>query len=95
MVFIFSRTFAANSRLTARSGPLTATSIGGVEPKRITRVTMSLGSKLTLAPVNSFVKTPRSLSCNASIRTPAFGLNCTASHASSGPPFHWWMRLTG
>ena len=44
----FSRTLSAKARSLSRFGPLTATSIGVGEPRLITRLTMSRGSKENL-----------------------------------------------
>ncbi len=57
----------ANARLDAKFKPLTATSIGVGDPRLITRLTMSLGSKEKLTSGICAANFPRKRSFNASI----------------------------
>ncbi len=81
----FARSRSAYWRLSARFGPLTATSIGVGAPKLITRLTMSLGSNEKRTPGNSWANLWRSRSFKSSMRIPVPGLSCTCSTASSEP----------
>ena len=71
----------------ARFGPLTATSMGVGEPRLITRLTISLGSKEKLTSGICARNAWRSRSFNPSILMGASFFNCTCTTPSSGPPF--------
>ena len=79
----------AKARLAARFGPLTATSIGVGEPRLMTRLTMSLGSKEKLTSgICSREASAQPLLERLDRDAGAPGFNCTCSTPSSGPPFH-------
>jgi len=78
------RKLAAGGQVGAADGNLN----GVGEPKLITRLTMSLGSKENFTSGISWEKRSRKRSFNGSMFSFASGLNCTWREASSGPLFH-------
>jgi hypothetical protein len=89
------RSFVANARLAAKSGPDTATSTGVGAPKFMIRLTMSPGSNENRASGNFSRKMPRSRSWNSSMRTGASAFNATCSTPSCDPAVHRKMLLIG